>query len=297
MTLPQRPFYQAWLCLWLAVLCCGGGCSATARDALRAGSGSFVFSPSRTTTQLQVWYYHPPNLRPEDPIVFVMHGVKRNGQKYRDSWVKHAQNKRFLLLVPEFSQQAYPGSAGYNLGNMFAASGRPNAPDLWGFTVIEQLFDHVRELTQSQASAYSLYGHSAGAQFVHRLLMFQPDARVKTAIAANAGWYTMPTDRVAFPYGLKHSGTNLATVSQAFTHDLVILLGEKDTDTRDNNLRTTPEAMAQGPHRLARGHAFYNAAQQAAQSQNVRLNWQLKEVAGVGHSNTKMAEAAAGILR
>ena len=51
---------------------------------------------------------------------------------------------------------------------------------------IEPLFDHARARFGMEADAYSIYGHSAGAQFVHRFLFHVPDARVARAVAANA---------------------------------------------------------------------------------------------------------------
>lgn len=226
-----------------------------------------------------------------------MHGTKRNGETYRDAWLSHARNGRFLLLVPEFTKQEYPNSLGYNLGNMFSRSGARIDEASWSFTVIEDLFDHVNAITHNKQSSYSIYGHSAGGQFVHRLMMFKPKARIRTAIAANAGWYTLPTDDTAFPYGLKDSGIVSSSVSNSFGKHLIILLGDKDTDPNHKSLRRTNEAMQQGEHRFARGHHFYKTAVTAAEEQNVPLKWQLKVVPGVEHHDSDMSPAAAELLR
>jgi hypothetical protein len=56
-----------------------------------------------------------------------------------------------------------------------------------------------------RVEGYYLYGHSAGAQFVHRHLAFicagGNPLRVIRAVAANAGFYTEPTFEVPFPFG------------------------------------------------------------------------------------------------
>src|SRR3712207_6943257 len=79
---------------------------------------------------------------------------------------------------------------------------RPPRSTLFPYTTLfRSLFDFVREATGNPSEQYRIYGHSAGAQFVHRLALFVPEARFATAIAANAGWYTMPTfDGKKFPY-------------------------------------------------------------------------------------------------
>ena len=46
---------------------------------------------------------------------------------------------------------------------------------------------------------YYLFGHSAGAQFVHRLLLMVPDGRYAALVAANAGWYTVPDKSIDYP--------------------------------------------------------------------------------------------------
>ncbi len=282
--------------LCVVFLLCVLSSNATAEQ-LRAGSGRFVFKTPQNKKEIQVWYYKPVIFKDTSQIVFVMHGLKRNGEKYRDAWIPHAKQGNFLLLVPEFSKRKYPGSAGYNLGNMFSSSGTKNDEASWSFTVIEDLFDHVKSISRSQESVYSIYGHSAGAQFVHRLVIFKPDARIRTAIAANAGWYTMPTEAIVFPYGLRNSGKNMNSISDSFAKKLIILLGEKDTDENHKYLRKTAEAMAQGKHRVARGHSFYNTAIRSAKEHKVQLEWKIKVISGVGHSNSRMSTHASKLLR
>ena len=57
---------------------------------------------------------------------------------------------------------------------------------------IEHLFDYIRTKSGATRNTYLLDGHSAGAQFVHRIVTLLPDARYSRAVAANAGLYIMP---------------------------------------------------------------------------------------------------------
>ncbi len=166
----------------------------------------------------------------------------------------------------------------------------------WTYIAIEHIFDHVKAITKNKSQGYSIYGHSAGAQFVHRLVLFCPDARLNTAISANSGWYTMPINTFKFPYGLKESGISDEGLKQAFNQNMIILLGGKDTDEDHKHLRKTPEAMAQGKHRLFRGKNFYNTAKRESAKLNIPLKWKVKTVKDVGHSNSKMAKAAVKFL-
>ena len=140
---------------------------------------------------------------------------------------------------------------------------------------------------------YTLFGHSAGSQFLHRFLYYVSGARVKRAIAANAGWYTMPDFGVRYPYGLAESGVTVEVLAGYFARDLVVLLGDADTLREDDDLRKTPEAELQGAHRFDRGRTFYRVARARAEALGVDFNWRLQEVQGAGHSNAEMTPAAA----
>ncbi len=166
----------------------------------------------------------------------------------------------------------------------------------WTFTTIERLFDVVRTAARLRTTKYSLYGHSAGAQFVHRFVLFMPDARYERAIAANAGWYTLPTFEASFPYGLEGTPATEAGLKLAMGRDLVVMLGNEDTDDSDPGLRNTERARSQGRTRLERGESFHQTAVASARKLGVPLRWRRIIVRDAGHSNREMARAAAALL-
>ena len=246
----------------------------------------------RGEKQVTVWCHTPKKWNEYSPVIFVMHGVKRNARKYHHAWIGHAERHNFLLLVPEFSQQHYPGRRGYNLGNILSPSGNPHAEDKWAYTAIEELFDAVQTIMVFRTNTYRIYGHSAGAQFVHRLTLFLPDARIDTAICANAGWYTFPWYANRFPYGLMDSGITEADLKKAFGKRVIVLLGDNDTNPHHKYLKQSTLAKRQGANRYERGINFYQAAKREAARLQVPLNWELRIVPGVGHHHRKMATAA-----
>jgi len=275
------------------------------------GSHEFTFHDTRGNADrpITVRYHMPEGYAPETPVVFVMHGASRTGQQYFDDWEPHAIARDFLLVVPEFDADNYPGSHWYNLGNVFpdpdAAAADPDATatpashnpeSAWTYTAIEHLFDAVRTASGSARTTFRIFGHSAGSQFVHRLLMTRPDAPVERVVAANAGWYTLPDDDTAWPYGLAGSGFEVAGLADLLQLPITVLLGDADTVTTARSLRRTPEAMLQGPHRFTRGHTFFTTAQSAAEALGVPFGWALDTVPGAGHSNALMAPPAADIL-
>lgn len=281
----------------LVVLLCWLPLTTEAKDLLDLTSGQgwfdYMDSAARRGRVVRVWYAVPEAFNAESPVLFVMPGAKRNGAEYRDVWIPHAGAANALLLVPEFAESDYPAPAAYNLGNMVDDSGKARRPRRWTFQIIERLFDEIVQATASRQRHYLIYGHSAGAQFVQRLTLFMPDARLARAVAANSGWYTFPDMAVAFPYGIADTGLVGAGLKLALRRDLVILLGEADTDVTHPRLRATPQALRQGRHRFERGLMLLDNARQAAADLGIDLGWRGVAVPGVGHSNRAIAPAAA----
>lgn len=265
--------------------------------AFEPGAGKFLFEDraAKSTPQITVWTYRPKQMTGNAPVLIVMHGLQRDGERYRDEWQRYAELNGALLLVPEFPAASFPGSRNYSAARPKAAAGEEDiAPKV--YSAIEKIFDRAVSLAQLTTPHYRLYGHSAGAQFVHRFVMFNPHARVKVAVAANAGWYMMPDFDVRFPYGLKGSGIDSGRLKEALAKKLVVLLGEKDTDPAHPSLNRRAGPMRQGKQRFERGQNFFRTASLAAAKLNTPFNWQLATVPNADHDNSKMAEPAARIL-
>ncbi len=271
----------------------------SARMTLPSGASDFTIEDSAAEPDqpVTIFSWCPEDLNPDTPILIVLHGYKRNAEQYRDDWLPHAERLGGLLLSPEFSQAAFPGPRAYEVGNMRTTDRRSFLPrERWSFGLIERLFDIVKERTGSARDSYWLYGHSAGGQFVHRLALFQENARFDVAIAANAGAYTLARPGERFPYGLDRIPDLEDVQMQGFVRPLVVMAGEKDTNTANAMLLRSEEAMRQGPHRHARGVHFYKDAKKEAGRMKLPFNWQLVSVPDVGHSNRGMARAAADWL-
>jgi len=199
------------------------------------------------------------------------------------------------VIVPELSDELFPGKA-YNLGNVVDPSESAEPEGASAFEVLEPLYDAVAADVGSSSKSYFLYGHSAGAQFVHRFVIFQQPNRVARAVVANAGWYTVLDEETTFPYGTGDSPATPDAIVGALGTRLIVLLGEDDDDPSTDGLRTTPGAKAQGAHRLARGKFFFASGRAAADGYGVPFRWRMFIVPDAGHSNEAMAPAAAALL-
>jgi len=232
-------------------------------------------------------------VRSDARIVFVMHGGEsQTARQACDLASPYIQPLNAIVLAPQFAEEYYPGDA-YMFGNMIAADGNVRPKSVWALTAIERLFDLVRDELGVNRTNYDIVGFSGGAQLVHRLVLFLPEARFRRAVAASAGRYAFPSWSEKFPYGLTDSPLDQTALRQAFSRDLVVLLGDRDITDRERE----PGAMAQGTTRFARGLRFFATAADEAAALGVQLRWELRIVSGVDHSAVAMVRAALELLR
>ncbi len=102
----MRPIYTI-ICVFLMML---GIVPLAQASSLPSGDGEFLLNIPQG--QMRVFTYVPDTFAPESPVLIVMHGVKRDADRYRDTWRDIAAKTNTLLLVPEFSNEMWPKSWG-----------------------------------------------------------------------------------------------------------------------------------------------------------------------------------------
>jgi len=272
--------------------------AAASAGALVSGEpGSFIFTDPGyfQDKPIKVFYYKARAAGAEAKVVIAIHGAERSGQLARDTWMDLAEKHGLVILAPEFDSARFPEKL-----FQFGGIGETDR-SRWTFPIVEHIFEQVRHDNGLQAPSYILFGHSAGAQFVHRFVLAMDRSHVSAAVAANAGTYTMPEYSrsifaTGFPWTLDERHVDKARLRAAFGQKMIVLLGEKDVATSGPDVPRSNEALAQGAHRLERGQKFMAVAKAQAELLGTGLKWELVVVPGVGHSSKAMSRVAARML-
>lgn len=248
--------------------------------------------------------YRPAHATAQSPIVLVQHGVMRNGDDYRDFWVPAADAHGLVIIAPTFSNEAWPDVVSYNNGNLLdttdkeanAHTAAVNPPETWSYTAILRLVDALKASGVLTQQALYLFGHSAGGQFVHRLMSVLGTQACTTftgVAVGNPGWYTLPRLDLPFPEGLAGTPADAQSLAHLLAYPLTILAGDQDTVTSDVHLPSEPAALRQGPHRYARALNYFATAQEEAKRRGLPLAWQLHTIPGIGHDGQAMSAVCA----
>lgn len=266
------------------------------------GKGVFVYTKYKPLEKkpVNVHYYIPQKGDVSKmPILFAMHGSERTSTAQLISWTNLSEKYQFILIAPEFTKGNGYTENDYQFGGIFesASSTRVRPESEWTYQLIEALFDYIKIETDNTSETYNMFGHSAGAQFVHRFLWAMPNARVNRAVAANPGSFTYPliggiqgTDKKIYGWPYSILNTPFATekrMSLFFSRQLFIQTGTADTRT-DNSFPSNPPSDAQGGTRHERAHNFFECCRQQAKDIGVSLTIKLVDVKDAGHSSQQM---------
>lgn len=267
------------------------------------GSGFVLYnySVANYSKTLRIFYYIPQNATSSTPILFAFHGVNRNADAYRNALINKSNALNFIIIAPEFSDQNFPTGDGYALGNVYIDGDNPTVNSLnpesnWSFSIVEPMFDFFKKQLKNSSTSYTIFGHSAGAQFAHRFLMFKPNNRASQIVISAAGWYTFPDKTVPFPYGTKNSILENKSTEIFFAKNVFVQVGELDNNPNDSNLRHNFFADAQGLQRVERATNFYNFCKQQAEIANFDFNWTFHIQNNASHNFITASENAAELL-
>ncbi len=269
----------------------------------KTGSGQYTYTDyvPFQNKPIECFYHIPVNSTANTPILIVLPGASRDAGAQRNNLINQANTKGFIVLAIEFPTAFYSGSDAYNLANIFEDGDNPspgtlNPQEEWTFSVIDSLFEDFKSQIGNTVFRYDIVGFSAGAQLVHRFLIFNPDANYSRMIVASAGWYNMPDETIDFPYGIKMSPAENASMAPVFARTVFVIVGQNDTDPNSANLRHTPEADAQGNNRVQRAQYFYQESRAIAISKAHPFNWSYQSVPNTAHDGGAMLNYAAGLL-
>ena len=230
---------------------------------------------------MRVFTYRPDCADPS--VLFVFHGESRKADVYRTLAIPTADKLCMMVVAPRFDKRHFP-SWSYQRGGIVLKN-KVRDPQRWTGRIVTALAAWVRG-EERRPLAYSLIGHSAGAQFLSRVAAFVP-TEAKRIVIANPSTYVSPSLDVAAPFGLGgvYPPAEAETALRRYlAQPVTIMLGTADLGSMNNS----PQAEAQGANRFARGHNVFAAGQKLAASRGWSFNWWLSEVSGVRHSAGKM---------
>lgn len=237
--------------------------------------------------ELQVFTFRPERWSGER-LLFVMHGVLRNADEYRDHAVGMGERFDALVVAPKFDADRFPSRA-YQRGGVLREDGSVAPPAEWTYARIPELADAVRAATGRPGAKLYLIGHSAGGQFLVRMSAFL-DVGAERIVAANPGSVLLPTRDAPFGYGFGELPPALAGDDRLRAYlaaPLTLYLGTGD-DHEDEWFDRSSPAMAQGSGRHQRGLALWWSAKALAAQRGWPFHWRLVEAVAVGHDHEQM---------
>ena len=254
------------------------------------------FDPAFPDRLLILHAARPRHYDATTPVLFVHHGVARNGEAYRDYWLDHVDEAGILAISIEFPEATFPEYLWYNFGNLHAKDGTPNPRAEWTFGIDDRLFDALRHQGVTQRQRYGVFGHSAGGQFVHRMLSFGYRDRIAIAVSANAGTYAMPDLEIPWPFGLGDTEVSPDTLRDLLRFRITVMAGTEDIKTTGRFFPKGPRSLRQGATRYARAHGYVQQGRAAAAALGTACRWTVIDVPGVGHDGKGMSAAAAPVI-
>lgn len=242
---------------------------------------------------VEIFYITPEIINKDTKVIFVIHGNSRNAEDYLSAWIPHVTNKNVIVAAPQFRKIDFRY---FFLLEMAESSGKVNSDkDEYINNSISLFFNYLKSKFSLSTETYSMFGHSAGAQFTHRYMLLSMDNRISNTVIANAGWYTFITDD-EFPYGINNSPINISSeqIKWFMSKKANLLIGSDDVGFQSVN--SSKGANLQGLTRVDRATNYFDSLIMNAESRGYALRWNYRVLDKVDHDYKKVTPYAAQIL-
>ena len=247
-------------------------------------------------SDVNLFYTLPDVINEETKVLFIIHGGSRDAYDYLKIWIELSKNKNIILVAPEFTRNNHNDYALLNMSDHYANPNKNNEEYL--DMSISSFFNFFKSKYGLKVNDYKIYGHSGGAQFLHRYILFSNDSRISSSVIANSGYYTF-LNWDDYPYGIKDVDyLNSKKIENFLSEKVTMLIGEKDRGfTRSSHTSANEKGIiAQGSNRFQRANNYFNHLVLISEKFGIPFRWKFYVVENVGHENKKMSLRAAEIL-
>ncbi len=218
------------------------------------------------------------------PPLLALHGISRNAGELSRAFASAAEAAGRIVVVPHFSADKWP---------VYQRLTRRARPD----KTILALLTTLRAMDEAFQGPVDVFGFSGGAQLAHRFAMLYPEAVGDLHLGA-AGWYTLPDETAAYPYGIADAATRRERWSRLMRSGLRsflqrrinVYVGSNDT-LRDGSLRQNELVdERQGVHRLERARRYVASVNGSQAALGLPCTARLEILRGCDHSFSTCAE-------
>lgn len=226
---------------------------------------------SKHDSSQRYFAYVPRRGGREAPLFVTVHGVSGNALEHAQMFAPFCEQVGAVLVAPWFRGE---GARDYQ---RLGREGKGARADRG----LEILLEEVRDLSGAAPGPLRMFGFSGGAQFAHRFAMAHPQ-RVARLAVASAGWYTFPSRKRRYPYGVAHSRQlpDVRIDLEEFLHiPVTVFVGEQDTSHVDLR-RSRRVIRQQGEHRLERARNWVRALQRAARAHQMESRVTFEPIPG-----------------
>lgn len=270
--------------------------------------GTVTFSTGKRLT-----YYrsHPLGTKNSSvtSAVIMIHGTERNADSYFDYTAQAIGSDRYAVFAPYFADTYQAGYHYWSTSGWRKGDGASDDASMSSYKIIDEM---IVKISSSYPNARKLViaGHSAGGQFVDRYAAGGIDSprsnlRIDYVAMNPSSWFYLSSDRPFdttlcmffnfYHYGIEAPNaymTGKDYLGNYSKRKLFILVGSLDTKA-DSGLDQTCLANAQGKNRLERARYYF---QHVKTFPSWYANTRYYEIAGVGHSASKMIQNASRIV-